>query len=244
MLAIIACTPDKDNPLDTDFDDTTQPRYRHSLIQPGLETYDPVDTRSFARFDDSLTLIHEIDLTSTAPDWTYPAEGTSEIQMLLGSEARVLPPGNEWSAMSYTLGAGLSLEAGKDYLLEFSYPDDLSRSMFVINRGAETMRGFHTGTALGDALGGYTNPNPESYPYHKAVRIGLATVLYPRPLSRCRRLGRTQLPEDGIDIVIVSLSDPNPLIVFSEPLAAVQVTGDAVLPLYAAQRFAPSTYIS
>ena len=101
--------------------------------------------------------LQEVDLATVEPDWTHPAEvSPSEVQTLLGSPARVLPPGSEWSAMSYTLGEGLGLEAGTDYMLELVYPEDVSRSMFVINRGAETMRGFHTGAALGDALGGYT----------------------------------------------------------------------------------------
>ena len=130
-------TPDDtaDTDEDTGADDNTD-------TDTDTDTYDPVDTRSFASFDDSLTLVHEINLAETVPDWTYPVDvDPSEVQMLLGSEVRVLPHGSEWSAMSYTLGAGLGLEAGKDYLLELSYPDDVSRSMFVINRGG----GDHAG---------------------------------------------------------------------------------------------------
>ena len=201
------------------------------------DTYDPVDTRSFARFDDSLTLVHEINLAETVPDWTYPVDvDPSEVQMLLGSEVRVLPHGSEWSAMSYTLGAGLGLEAGKDYLLELSYPDDASRSMFVINRGAETMRGFHTGTALGDALGGYTNSNPESISLPHSGTDGVWRqffTLHDR-YPGAEDLGRTRLPEDGIDVVIISLSAfQNPLSSGSagRNLRLYEVTGDATLPI-------------
>ena len=243
LLSILGCAPDKENTTDTgSFDtgtttDTASDTDTATETDTGLETYDPVDTRSFARFDDFLTLIHEIDLASTAPDWTYPADDvTSEVQILLDSEARVLPPGSEWSAMSYTLGAGLSLEAGKDYLLELSYPDDISRSMFVINRGAETMRGFHTGTALGDALGGYTNPNPESLslPQSGTDAVWRQFFTLHDRYPGVEDLGRTQLPEDGIDVVIVSLSKAqNPLSSGSagRSLRLYEVTGDATLPL-------------
>ena len=79
------------------------------------------------------------------------------------------------------------------------------------------MRGFHTGTALGDALGGYTNPNPESISLPQsgtdAVWRQFFTLhdRYPA-VEAVEDPIRTQLPEDGIDIVIISLSKPkNPL---------------------------------
>ena len=110
--------------------------------------------------------------------------------------------------LAYTLGAGLGLEAEKDYLLELSYPDDISRSMFVINRGAETMRGFYTGAALGDALGGYTNSNPESISLPQSGTDGVWRQLFTLHdrYPGAENLGRTRLPEDGIDVVIISLS--------------------------------------
>ena len=226
-------TSDTDTDTDTDTDaDTDTDTDTDTSVDPG-----PVDTRGFASFESELTLLQEVDLATVEPDWTHPAEvSPSEVQTLLGSPARVLPPGSEWSAMSYTLGEGLGLEAGKDYLLELVYPEDVSRSMFVINRGAETMRGFHTGAALGDALGGYTHPNPESLdlPLSGTDSVWQQFFTLHDRFPGVEDLGRTQVPADGIDVVILTLSESqNPMSAGSagRTLRLYEVTGDVSLPV-------------
>ena len=96
------------------------------------------------------------------------------------------------------------------------------------------MRGFHTGTALGDALGGYTNSNPESISLPHSGTDGVWRqffTLHDR-YPGAEDLGRTRLPEDGIDVVIISLSAfQNPLSSGSAGriLRLYEVTGDATL---------------
>ena len=60
------------------------------------------------------------------------------------------------------LGEGQGLVAGEPYVLQVDYPEDVDRSMVIINRGAEVFRGFATGQALGDNVTGYGDSNPES----------------------------------------------------------------------------------
>ena len=50
-----------------------------------------------------------------------------------------------------SVSSGLGLVAGKAYILAVDYPEDLSRSIIVVNSGSETTNGFHTGTTVGDA---------------------------------------------------------------------------------------------
>ena len=54
------------------------------------------------------------------------------------------------------------MSAGATYVLVVVFPDDVPRTMFIANRGAETIRGVRTGTALGDVVHTYTNNNLSS----------------------------------------------------------------------------------
>lgn len=114
-----------------------------------------------------LELIEEIDVSQTPrePDGfrDYPA-GISQVSTVLGGKVRVLPndvPGVKF--FGYRLGKSKNLKAGDAYVLEVVYPEDTPRSMFVANNGCETVRGFHTGRTLGDALKPlYVSNNSES----------------------------------------------------------------------------------
>ena len=93
------------------------------------------------------------------------AEGISEIQDVLGTQTRVIPNVGDARFFGYRLGVGKGLEAGQAYVLSVDYPEDVARTVYVVNRGGEYARGFATGAALGDTLRGYTANNPESMAY-------------------------------------------------------------------------------
>lgn len=113
-----------------------------------------------------LVLVDEVncgDAEDSHPFQDYPS-GISEIRTVLGQNARHLP--NDHGGVkyfAYRLGENKGLVAGKAYVLEVDYPEDAPRSIFVLNRGCETQRGFHTGATIGDALHPpYIFSNPES----------------------------------------------------------------------------------
>lgn len=114
-----------------------------------------------------LELIEEIDVSQAPREADgfrdYPA-GISQVTTVLGGKVRVLPndaPGVKF--FGYRLGKGKNLKAGEAYVLEIVYPEDAPRSLFVANNGCETVRGFHTGRTLGDALKPlYVSNNSES----------------------------------------------------------------------------------
>ncbi len=176
----------------------------------------PVALPKFCAFDRSLTLLQEIDCASppASADFADFPKGVSEVKPILGRPARALPAGDTWSYMTFTLGKDLKsgpLQAGAAYMLTVEYPEDISRSMFVLNRGCETQRGFYTGRALGDQLGGYVNPNPESLripltgEYEQWTQYFHLHHRYP-DLYQPRDDGfRTQTPADGFRVIIVHL---------------------------------------
>ena len=221
---------DADTDTDTDADTDTD-------TDTDTGTYGPVDTRSFAAFDAALSLVVEVDLAAVEPTWVYSSTGAShEVQSLLGSESRVIPPSSGWTAISYTVGAGLGLEAGRNYVLELEYPEDVARSMFIINRGAETMRGFHTGGAIGDALGGYTHPNPESLslPLSGDYAVWRQFFTLHDRYPDAEWGGRALVPEAGIPVVLISLSETqNPLSAgaAARAIRLYEVTEDVELPV-------------
>jgi hypothetical protein len=113
-----------------------------------------------------LELVDEILLGSdTAHEFQESGEGHSEIQTLLGTEARVLPNDGGPRYFAYRVGQGKGLVAGQAYVLEVAYPEDEPRTVFVRNKGAETTRGFATSTTFGDAVRGYAVTSLESLDY-------------------------------------------------------------------------------
>lgn len=88
--------------------------------------------------------------------------GISKIETLLGQPCRTLPTEGAAKSFAYRIGQGKGLKAGGAYVLSVEFPEDKGRSMFIVNRGAEMVRGVRTGQALGDVLYTYTNNNSES----------------------------------------------------------------------------------
>ncbi|HSV75311.1 MAG TPA: hypothetical protein VLH79_16265 [Chthonomonadales bacterium] len=93
----------------------------------------------------------------------HPA-GASTVQTILGSPSRVLPAAGQTGPayFAYKLGAGKGLQPGDALVLAVEYPEDVARTVQIVNRGNESFQGFHTGAALGDSLLGYVGSNAES----------------------------------------------------------------------------------
>jgi hypothetical protein len=111
-----------------------------------------------------LRLVDEINCgaaTDPARFSEMPA-GVSKVETILGKASRVLPNEGEAKYFAYRIGQGKGLKAGAAYVLDVEFPEDKSRSMYIVNRGAEMVRGVRTGKALGDVIFTYTNNNSES----------------------------------------------------------------------------------
>ena len=115
----------------------------------------------------NLTLIEEIDTSKQPPTdgaFREHPDAISQCLKTLDGQARTLPndkPGPKY--FGYLLGKGKNLKAGEGYVLELVYPEDAPRTMFVMNMGCETSRGFHTGRTTGDVVKPlYVNNIPES----------------------------------------------------------------------------------
>lgn len=76
----------------------------------------------------------------------------SRVAVVLDRRCRVLAPGRKAGYFAYRIGTGAGLAARHAYLLTVEYPEDQPRTMFTVNRGAETVHGIHTGGTVGDAL--------------------------------------------------------------------------------------------
>lgn len=100
-------------------------------------------------------LIDEIDCSAPAGDREfaeYP-KGVSQIRTILGRPARVLDPvAEEGSYFTYRIGKMKMLQPGATYILTVDYPEDAPRTLIVHNNANESIRGFHTGTTVGDAF--------------------------------------------------------------------------------------------
>ncbi|KAF0094598.1 MAG: hypothetical protein E1N59_1903 [Puniceicoccaceae bacterium 5H] len=196
-----------------------------------------------------LTLIDEV--SCGEPDeqhrfQDYPA-GISQTETILGRPARTLPNDRgDVKYFAYRLGEGKGLQAGQAYLLEVDYPEDAPRTIFVLNRGCETQRGFHTGQTVGDALHGpYVFSNPESLALPLSDQwqtFRMAFHLHDRfpgiPQPKTTEYPRPMTPEDGFWVLIAQFA----------PRSAPQSAGAAVgsIRLYAVSDyedcFAPIHY--
>ncbi len=167
----------------------------------------------------TLSLVDEIVCANHEPRHSFsesPA-GNSRCETILGRAARVIPKtSGEAAYISYRIGKLKLLRPGGVYVLAIDYPEDVPRSMVVINTGNETSRGFHTGTTLGDALHAkYVDSLCESIDvplsgswqtwsllfrlHDRFPEKGLLRGPLPRPLA----------PEDGFDVTIAQFSDKN-----------------------------------
>ncbi len=118
----------------------------------------------FDRVLDSFQVVDEIDTAAQPPIHEYP-QGSSHVATVLGRQARTLPMGDVPKVMGWILGRSRGLKPGAAYLLEVEYPDDVPRTIFLANRGADLVRGFSTGAATGDARQQYVQPSLESLAY-------------------------------------------------------------------------------
>ncbi len=158
-----------------------------------------------------LPLVAEVVCGDPAPPDTFTEEPASATvaETILGRPCRVLKPSETPPYFAYRLGEGKGLKPGGAYLLSIEYPQDRPRAMFVGNRGCETILGFATGAAVGDALHGrYTTSNPESLRYPLSGRYETwQTLFYLHDrfpdLNQPRGEGpRPMLPADGFWVVI------------------------------------------
>ncbi|MEX2605866.1 MAG: hypothetical protein WD708_00835, partial [Kiritimatiellia bacterium] len=103
----------------------------------------------------TLSLVDEVDVAGDGSAHLFaenPA-GASRVETILGRPARVLNKlENEVPVISYRLGQHKLLRPGAAYVVVVDYPEDKPRSMIIANTGNETIRGFHTGNTLGDAM--------------------------------------------------------------------------------------------
>lgn len=134
------------------------------LVAPAATSGDDFDARL-----DALPIVDEIDAAAQPPVHEFPA-GASRVGPILGRPARSLGMGDEPRTAAWVIGQGKGLKPGAAYLLEVEYPDDVPRTIFLANRGADHVRGFATGTATGDARQQYVQPSLESLAYPQSGR--------------------------------------------------------------------------
>jgi hypothetical protein len=118
---------------------------------------------------DAFRIVDEIDTARQSPVHEYP-EGASQVATVLGRQARTLPVGDGPKVMAWVIGRGRGLQAGRAYVLDVEYPDDVPRTIFLASRGGDVVRGFATGSALGDARQQYVQPSVESLQYPQSGR--------------------------------------------------------------------------
>lgn len=172
----------------------------------------------------ALKLIDSVDCaTDTAHEFLEFPAGASHTEMILEQPVRSLSnKTGETKFFAYRLGKGLGLTADKGYILRLLYPEDQPRSIFIINRGCETARGFHTGRTTGDGLHvPYVDPNGESLELPLSGRMESWDMLfylqerYPgRVQPRNSNVTREQTPDDGFLVFCLQLSPTN------DPLSA------------------------
>ena len=172
----------------------------------------------FNRLLDALPVVDEIDPAVQPPVHEFPIDA-SRVDTLLDRPARLLTPGDGPKVMAWVIGRAKGLKPGAAYLLEVDYPDDLPRTLFIANRGADLVRGFATGSATGDCRQQYVQPSLESLDYpqtgqwqrHRMIFFlhsrfqGLYAQRDPRPG------GRPYGPVDGFHVIIFQskrLNDP------------------------------------
>ena len=73
----------------------------------------------------------------------------SRIENLLDRPCRVLPNEGDARYFAYRIGVGKNLEPGRAYVLTVDFPDGRPRTMFIHNRGDETIRGRRGGRERG-----------------------------------------------------------------------------------------------
>jgi len=161
----------------------------------------------------TLSLVDEIDCAAAEPTHGFAdnPEGASRVETVLGRPCRVMPTlKDECSTITYTIGKMKLLRPNGVYVLAVEYPEDVPRSMVVVNNGNEVSRGFYTGQTLGDAFHSkYVNSLPESLDVPLSGKYetwSLIVRLHDRfgsgGLIRGSGRPRTERPEDGFEVTI------------------------------------------
>ncbi len=140
---------------------------------------------------------------------------------ILGRQALMLTPQNTAGDMkasyaAFVIGKNKGLVAGKAYVLEFDYPDDVPRHMVFVNRGADLVRTVSTGKEIGDNREQYAYPNPESFAYPhtnqwKTYRFYFTLHDRFQPLAAVRNEVNTKRPFGPADGFWVALGHYNPV---------------------------------
>jgi predicted peptidase len=146
--------------------------------------------------------------------------GTNTSQTILGRTALVLTPQNvagdmKASYAAFNIGKNKGLVAGKDYVLEVDYPDDVPRTIAILNRGADLVRTVVTGKDIGDYREQYAYPNPESLAYPQSnswQTYRFYFTLHDRfqPLAGARNEVDTKRPFGPADGFWVAVGNFNP----------------------------------
>lgn len=173
---------------------------------------------------EQMNLIDAVDCaTDSAHAFTEYPSGISTVETVLGQQVRSLSnTSGDMKYFAYQLGKGCGLEANKGYVLRIRYPQDQPRTMFILNRGCETSRGFHTGHTLGDGLNTpYVNSNSESLElplsgeYESWDMLFYLQERFPAlKQPRSEEFPRDQVPTNGFWVLCLQLSPDN------DPLSA------------------------
>lgn len=174
------------------------------------------ESKPLADITAGLKLVDEIDPAKVQPEYES-VPGASRVEKILGRNARVMPPAEQARVMAYVIGKGKSLTPGKAYFLTVEYPDDVPRTIFLGNRGADYVRGWATGTAFGDLRSQFTEPSVESLSYPQTGQWA-AFKQYFHLLDRFQGVKasrnadpgmRPYGPEDGFHVVIFQSKQKN-----------------------------------
>ncbi|MES2932711.1 MAG: hypothetical protein V4805_04410 [Pseudomonadota bacterium] len=187
----------------------------------------------------ALELIDTIDTATMAPATESPVAASS-VKAILGQNARTLTPGTEASYITYRIGKNKGLVAKQAYVLDIEYPDDVPRAMFIANRGADFLRGFTTGSAVGDSRKAWTLSTLESLNYPQSnswKHYHSLFYLHERFSPKAERNSicslRDLLPADGFDVSIFQsrqMNDPRSQGAAVGKIRLYKVTNPAALP--------------
>lgn len=159
-----------------------------------------------------LTLVDSVDCgTDNAHSFRDFPSGNSYVSNILGRVCRVIHHVPKNSAnkesgayISWRIGADANLVPNAPYLLVVDYPDDAPRSATVMNYGAPSRRGFHTGATIGDAESPpYVMNFPESFNVaFSSTYQRIEQVMFPceKPEVYDGTGSRISLADDGFDL--------------------------------------------
>ncbi|WP_309384346.1 Ig-like domain-containing protein [Cerasicoccus frondis] len=147
----------------------------------------------------------------------YPID-TSEVDVVLNRDVRLIPNDSDLPKyFAYRIGEARGLVAGRAYVLEIDFPDDIDRSMVVLNHGGELVRGIYTGKSTGDGVTQLYTPSSraeslevphtgEFQTYQMLFHLHDRFPDFKTPLNP-GEYPRDQLPEDGFWVIIAQFGN-------------------------------------